>query len=245
MNYKRYFFSGKEWIRIIAEFLLIDIVVSYLFYDSHIAFLLGLAGFIPYINYRKKRFLKKRIELLKDEFLELIGTVSGKMRGGMSPENAFIDSYKDMENMYGLSAPICRELRQIIMRLNRQEMLDVCLYDFGMRSGVEDIYDFAEVFAIVKSGSGRIRDVIEDTITMMREKNDTESEIAVLISGKRLEQKIMCIIPLIIIGYLRLQTGEFISVLYHNPLGIGIMSICLIIYSASFLLSERMADIEV
>lgn len=245
MNYRRYYLSGNEWIRIIAEFLFIDLVFSYLFYDSYVAFIVGAAGLLPYIKYRKKILLKKRRGLLTEEFIELIGIVSGKMRGGMSCENAFIDSYSDMKNMFGRSAPILIELYLIVLRLNRQESLEACLYDLGYRSEAEDIRDFAEVFLIAKSGSGRIRDVIEDTVTIMKEKNETESEIEVIISGKRLEQKIMCIIPLIIIGFLRLQIGDFISVLYHNPIGIGVMSICLMIYIASFLLAERMADIEV
>lgn len=245
MNYKRYYLSRGEWIRVVLEFIFLDFLISYIFYDSYVAFFIMAAGLVPYIKYRKRDFIKKRQASLKEEFLELIGTVSGKMRGGMSAENAFMDSYKDMEKLYGQSSPICRELNQIILRLNRQEMLGMCLYDLGLRSGIEDIYDFAEVYSIAAAGSGRIRDVIEDTISMMHEKHDTESEIEVVLSAKRLEQKIMCIIPLVIILYLRLETRDFISVLYHNPFGITVMSVCLLIYIASIFLSQKITDIEV
>lgn len=245
MNYSRYYLSGKEWARIIVEYLVIDIAFSYLFYDSLPAFVVGLMGMFPYILYRKKGLSIKRKDVLREQFLELIGVVSGKMRGGMSCENAMVDSISDMEGMYGRGSLICKELKLIEMRLNHQESLSVILKDLGKRSGVEDIYEFAEVFSIARAGSGKMRAVIEDTSVMMREKNETESEIYVLISGKRLEQRIMCIIPLVIMIYLKLQAGDFINVLYHNALGITVMSACLIVYIISYLMAEKVVNIEV
>lgn len=245
MNYSRYYLSGKEWARIIVEYLVIDIAFSYLFYDSLPAFVVGLMGIFPYILYRKKGLSTKRKDVLREQFLELIGVVSGKMRGGMSCENAMVDSISDMEGMYGRGSLICKELKLIEMRLNHQESLSVILKDLGKRSGVEDIYEFAEVFSIARAGSGKMRAVIEDTSVMMREKNETESEIYVLISGKRLEQRIMCIIPLVIMIYLKLQAGDFINVLYHNALGITVMSACLIVYIISYLMAEKVVNIEV
>lgn len=245
MNYSRYYLSGKEWARIIVEYIVIDIAFSYLFYDSLPAFVVGLMGMFPYILYRKKGLSIKRKDVLREQFLELIGVVSGKMRGGMSCENAMVDSISDMEGMYGRGSLICKELKLIEMRLNHQESLSVILKDLGKRSGVEDIYEFAEVFSIARAGSGKMRAVIEDTSVMMREKNETESEIYVLISGKRLEQRIMCIIPLVIMIYLKLQAGDFINVLYHNALGITVMSACLIVYIISYLMAEKVVNIEV
>lgn len=245
MNYNRYYLSMTEWVRVVIEYLVIDLMAAFLFFDSYIAILIGLTGFIPFLNYRKKEMSFKQKNILKDQFAELIGIVSGKMRGGMSCENAILDSYDEMESLYGKTSIICRELRQIEIRLTHQETLEECLGDLGKRSGVDDIYEFAQVFSIARSGSGRMRDVIEDTISMMREKSETESEIAVLIAGKQLEQKIMSVIPLVIIAYLKVATGEFMSILYHNVPGILVMSICLVIYISSYLIAERMVCIEV
>lgn len=245
MNYKRYYLSLYEWLRIIGEFLIGDIIAAYLFYDSFVAAVIGLAGLYPYVTYRKKGLAAKNRQRLKEEFQELIGVVSGKIRAGMSCENAFCDSLPDMEKMYGPDSMICREIKLISVRLNRRESLDSCLYDIGTRSGIDDIVDFAQVFSIAKSGSGRLREVIEDTVLMMREKGETESEIEVLIAGKKLEQKIMYIVPPIIIAYLKLEADDYMSILYHNPLGISVMSICLLLFIFSFFVAERVVNIEV
>ena len=54
MNYERYYFTGTELIRIIIEYLLIDVTVAYLFFDSVIAFFVGLIGILPYERYPQK-----------------------------------------------------------------------------------------------------------------------------------------------------------------------------------------------
>ena len=55
----------------------------------------------------------------------------------------------------------------------------------------------------------------------------------------------MCIIPLIIIAYLRLETAAFLSVLYHNALGVVVMSVCLAVYIGAYFWGERIVNIRV
>lgn len=228
-----------------GEYLLIDATVAILFFDSLPAFLIGLIGIFPYSVLRKKEFRKKRKDLLKQQFLSLITVVAGKVNGGMSAENAFGDAQTDMERMYGKDSLIVTELKLMLMKQKHSESLETCLHDLGKRSQVADIYEFAQIFSIARQNSGRMRSVIEDTVRMMQEKSDTEAEIAVLISGKKLEQRIMSIIPLVIIGYLRLETAEFLSILYHNAIGVFVMSVCLAVYIGAYILGERIVDIKV
>ena len=245
MNYERYYFTGTEFLRIIGEYLLIDAAASFLFFDSLPVFLAGLAGIFPYSSYRRKIFHRKRRQILTEEFLSMITAVSGKVNGGMSAENAFADCLGDMERMYGKRSLIVTEIKLIIVRQTNSESLEKCLLDLGRRSGVAAIYEFAQIFAIARLNSGQMRTVINDTVRTMQEKSDTDAEIEVLVSGKKLEQKIMCVIPLMIIAYLRIETAAFLSVLYHNPLGILVMSVCLCVYVFAYFLGERIVDIRV
>lgn len=231
--------------RILAEYLVIDAAVALLFYDSFPVFLIGLIGVFPYGIFRKKDFCRKRKDLLKQQFLSMISVVAGKVNGGMSAENAFGDAVFDMERMYGKDSLIVTELKLIGIRQKHSESLETCLHDLGKRAQIADIYEFAQIFAIARQNSGQMRSVIDDTVRMMQEKSDTEAEIAVLISGKKLEQKIMSIIPLVIIGYMRLETAEFLSILYHNVIGVFVMSTCLAAYIGAYFLGERIVDIQV
>lgn len=245
MNYDRYYYSGLECLRIAGEYLLIDAAVAFLFFDSATVFLIALLGVFPYGLYRKRSFCAARRDRLKKEFLSLITVVAGKVNGGMSVENAFPDAISDMERLHGRDSLIASELKLIVIRQKQSRMLEDCLDDLGRRSHIEDIYEFSQIFSIARQNSGQLRAVIDDTVRMMQEKCDTQSEIEVLISGKKMEQKIMCIIPLVIIAYLRIEAAGFLSVLYHNPLGEIVMSICLAAYTAAYFWGERIVDIKV
>ncbi len=80
---------------------------------------------------------------------------------------------------------------------------------------------------------------------MIQNRIEVENEINVMISAKKLEQSIMDLVPFIIILYIGVTSKGFFDVLYHNPAGILIMTGCLVVYFAAFLLSEKIIRIRV
>ena len=66
-----------------------------------------------------------------------------------------------------------------------------------------------------------------------------------IISAKKMEFRIMTVIPLGMIVYLRISFPEFFKVLYGNALGVLIMTICLGVYAVSYEAGKRMVEIEV
>ena len=55
----------------------------------------------------------------------------------------------------------------------------------------------------------------------------------------------MNVMPVFLLFYLDITSPGYLDVLYHNILGVIFMTICLLGYLASILLSERMGRIEV
>lgn len=245
MNYDNYYLSFHEWLRMVGAYLLIDILISYLFYDSIYSFFILLPGVIWYLRNKKKEEIRKRQGLLKQQFMDMILALSGKVSTGMSAENAIISCLDDMTKLHGAKSLIVTELRSLEISLSNNHSLEGYLLDLGRRSGIEDINEFAQVFIIAKRGGGEMKRVILETVRMMQEKQDTEAEIAVMVSGKQLEQKIMCFIPLLMIAFLKYSASEFLSVMYHNPFGITIMSVCLVIFIWAFVLAKKIVNIEV
>lgn len=66
-----------------------------------------------------------------------------------------------------------------------------------------------------------------------------------MVSGKRLEQRIMCLMPFGIIMYLRLTNETYISGLYGNFVGIVVMSVALLLIYAAYIWGSRLVKIEV
>ena len=69
--------------------------------------------------------------------------------------------------------------------------------------------------------------------------------INTIISGKKMEQTVMNIMPFGMIIYLRITSPEFIEPLYGNLFGAAVMSVCLVVYAAAFMLGRKITDIKV
>ena len=82
-----------------------------------------------------------------------------------------------------------------------------------------------------KRSGGNMIEIIRDTASTIRQKAEVEQEIQTIISGKKMEVKVMQIMPFAMIGYLRITSPEFLVSLYGNAAGIIVMFICLFIYA--------------
>ena len=124
-------------------------------------------------------------------------------------------------------------------------VLEDMIYGFGKRSGVDEIMEFAQVFAAAKRNGGNLTQVIERSASVIEDKVETEKEIQIVISARKLEQKIMNVVPFGILLYISATSKGFFDVLYHNPAGVLVMTVCLAVYMAAVLLSRKIVNIEV
>ena len=65
------------------------------------------------------------------------------------------------------------------------------------------------------------------------------------ISGKKMEQKLMNLMPLFILLYVSFSFEGYLDGMYHNTLGILVMTACLAAYAGAYLLSEKIMAISV
>jgi tight adherence protein B len=132
-----------------------------------------------------------------------------------------------------------------VYRLKRNENIEDILEDFAVRSEAEDIQYFAAVFRYAKRCGGDLIGIIRKTAQMISEKAETMNEIQTVISGKKMEQRVMGVIPFCIIGYLRITSFDFIAPLYGNALGAVVMTGCLAIYVLAGYIAKRIVNIEI
>lgn len=237
--------SYREKLKCIMEGAAITVMIGMFFYRTiwSIPFLLPV--YLLYYRERRKFMINRSRKETSMQFKEAILSVSASQKTGYSVENAFRQAYEDMLLLYGKDSTICRELYTILVGLSNNLILEKLLYDFGRRSGVEDIAGFAEVFAAAKRNGGNMTEVIDRCASVIEDKVETEKEIQLLISAKQLEQRIMNIVPFGILLYIGVTSKGFFDVLYHNLPGVLIMSLCLIVYIGAVLLSVRIVNIEV
>lgn len=244
-DYNEYCFRAKERLLYTVEGALLVLAIGYFFYRSWIACLCLMPVFFLFIKEKKKELAKRKKRELGIQFKDLILAVAANQKAGYSIENAFRESYKDMEMLYGADEMICIEIKYIIAGLDNNVTLEKLIYSLGMRSGEPDIIQFADVFAIAKRSGGNITEILQKTVAVIEQKTETDKEIQLMIGAKKMEQKIMNMVPFLIIFYVSSTSKGFFDVLYHNMVGVIIMTVCLGFYAAAYLLSRRMVEIEV
>lgn len=224
---------------------LLDGAVSLLFYRSVIAFVLLFPGVVWFFRIQKEAKRKRRKQELGRQFLTGMQGVSNALAAGYSIENAFGQALLEVKKVYGMEGLIVKEFTVIVTQLSLNRTVETLLKDLADRSDEQDIKNFAEVFAAAKRSGGDLISIIRNTTASISQKEETRQEIEVCIASKKLEQNVMSLVPLFILAYVGISSPGFLDVMYHNGLGIIIMSFCLILYFLAWLLGKRIVEIEV
>ena len=172
-------------------------------------------------------------------------TVTTSLTAGYSVETAFEDTLKELPLIYREDDMIVQEFRGIVSKLRMNQNLEELLQSLAVRSGIEDVRNFAEIFAIAKRSGGNLIAIIRNTIQSIGQKNETRKEIQVVLAAKKMEQNMMSIIPCLILFYVQTVSPGFLDGMYHNPMGIAIMTAALAVYAGAVFWGRKIVDIEV
>lgn len=220
-------------------------VVSFVFYRSMWVFLCLVPMGICYPLSVRKDLKKRRLEILQVQFKDAILSLASCLKAGYSVENAFIESLKETDRVYGKNSMISEEIRLIIYKIRLNRTVEEALSDFAKRSGLEDVKSFANVFLAAKGNGGELMRIIARTAEIISEKIRVQQDILTATASRRMEQKIMSTIPVFLVFYLELASPGFFDVLYTTAAGRGIMTGCLFVYAGSMVLAGKLLEITV
>jgi len=164
---------------------------------------------------------------------------------GYSVENAILEAKKDLSRLYPRDSRIMKEFNQMINQMEMNLTVEHAFNCFLANAKQEDVESFVTVFSIAKRTGGDVIEILKTTARTISEKIEVEKEIQTLLAAKEFEFKIMSLVPFAIILYMRLTFPDFMNILYGNPLGVVIMSSCLLVYGVAFWLGRKIVKIEV
>ena len=218
-------------------------LLAYFFYRSYVALMVLIPGIWFYRKEKVKRFAKKRKTVLEQQFKETLVSVQTNLQSGYSVENAFKESYQYVVDLYGKKSDMAEELMWIKKGLSNGDTLEHLLLDLGRRCPQSALEDFANIYVIACKSGGGWTEVIVKIVAGINQRMEIQQEIETMIHGKKMESRIMCIIPFFILFYMDVTSKGYFDVLYHNLAGIMIMTVCLGIYIFAFLMSEKITEI--
>lgn len=245
IDYQTYVFGKKEWVGLILEFFLVVCMINYFCYRSWIFFLVSLPGMIWFVKWKRKMKMEKRIGLLNDHFQEALRSLETAVRAGYSMEQGVGECRKELEQIYGNDDVMVKEFLFMEQQIRLGVPVEQLFLDFGKRSGVEDIRNFGEIFLISRRSGGNLGQILEKMADVMGEKIKVNRDIQTTVSGKKMEQAIMSMVPAGMILYVRYTSEGILDVLYHNVWGVLIMTVCLAVYFVSVKMGRKIVRISV
>ena len=221
------------------------LLIVYLFYNSMKAIFLAIPICYFYMKEWINSLCKKKERIFKKHFSTAITIMTSSLKVGYSYENALVESVRELEVLYGSSGICFKEFNRMKHLLTMNVPIEQAIDEMANRIDHEDVTNFATVFIAAKRSGGDAVVIMDETVRQLNDRLETEEEIATSLSSGKLEFKIMCLVPAVILLYMRFVFSDFMTILYGNILGCIFMSICLGAYIGAYVVGKKIINIEV
>lgn len=182
---------------------------------------------------------------IESGFKDWLFYVKSGLQAGKSIEQAIISCKAEFQSHVGASHPVMAGLEQFYRGMELRIPIESGLQRFGTETGVDSIKDFAVVFEITRKQGGRMVFALEETVRQICESIDLRLEVYAMVAAKKLEQRIMCVMPFGILFFVGKASGGYFKPLYHNLQGICIMSICMCVYLFGVWWGEKLTEVHI
>ena len=189
MDYSKYKMSFKEKALVIIVSIFATFVIAYLFYDSMWGIIFA-PLFIAILSrlYRNSK-IKEQKDRLTREFIDFLKNVSTALIAGYSIENAWVEAQKELGLLHGTKSLMYKEVSEMNRAVTINVPIEAVLEKFALRTEVDDIISFVEIFSFAKRSGGDFVGIIDSTTNRICQKYETYREIEVSLASKRWSRK--------------------------------------------------------
>lgn len=244
VDYRMYFPNMKEKILWFCIGMIVGGAVLYIFYESIIAsIILGIICGVAFIPIRTNQVIKKRQKKLTIQFRALLDALSTSIGAGKNMFDSFAAASDDLTVQFTEEADIVCEVKLIRIGLAHNIQMEDLLVNFAERSGIDDVKDFANVFATCYKKGGNIKEVIKNTASIIGDKIEIQMELETMVAGQKSEQNIMLVMPVVFIVVLKSMGGGLIDL--ESPVGILSVTVAIVIFVLAYFVSKKILDIKI
>ena len=216
------------------------LLVAWLYYNR-------IAGLIPgafaglYVGKVVERIVEKRRQRKRREhFRRLLLSLETALEAGYSLDNALQVAEGDLALIYPEKEEICRKILEIRQKVSLGTSIPQAFYEYAEQVKIEEAEEFAEVLRIQQRTGGDLIRTVRKAAERLQESLELQQEIEATLSEKQLEQRIMTVMPSIMLLYMRLMNGAYMAPLYAGLGGGIVMTIALTTNIGADMLADRM-----
>ncbi len=246
LDYSVYIMTKQETILYTLLAAVVLFAVGYVFYRSVVVSLLLALLSVKYPLLRAKEIAQKRQRELTLQFKDMLYSLSSAVGAGTSVERALSVALEDMRKQYvDPKTSIIQELELMVSRVSFGQNIEEVFADFAARSHLEDVQTFANIFEISKRTGGNMIRIIRQTTDVISEKIETKSEIETALSGRKMEQKVLTAMPILLVLFMTYTTDGFMEPIFTTLGGRLVATLALGCILTGSLWSQKITQIEV
>lgn len=262
LNYKVYYMSKKEAAAYFVLAFVIGAAVGYLFYgglakdefgqatlltwilNAAISVVVGFVAGKLFLPVRTEQIIHKRRQQLSNQFRDMLDGLTTSLGAGNNVADSFRAVKEDLQMQYEEGAYILRELDVILAGMQNGVPIEDMLYDFGVRSGIDDIKSFAEVFKVSYRKGGNMKDIIRNTHAILNDKMEIREDIETVVTSNKTEQNMMIVMPIVLIAVIKGMSPEF-AANFATVTGVISTTIAIGCFVAAYYIGKMILDIDV
>lgn len=217
-----------------------------LFYDRPAAAFFGSIGasLLTYPFFAEIQ-RKKEILLQQRQFLHFLQSLSASIESGRSMEEGMEESLQRLKDQKAKETDFLRDMEKAISDRKKSREADIHLLEkIAEESVLEDLKDFVRSYGICRKTGGDMERAIGLTCQVISEKMKLQQELQVLSAQKRMEARLISIMPLLILLFLRLTAPDYIAPLYETGAGRVLMTFSILIIGAGYYWTGRIMEVR-
>ena len=246
LDYHIYKLSKKEMGFLALASMGVTLIAGVLLYNTLFGVLLSPLVFMASRKPLENYLGEKRRTKLRNQFKDVLYSFSSSFAAGLHLEEAMENAWNQISDLYGRNSFMAQELFNMTKMIKTAGKREEDLWqDFARRSGLEDIRDFAGVFQAARASGGNLVSAVDRASSVIVDKINIENEMKALFSQKKTEGRIVGVMPVVMIGFLRLSTPGYLETMYETSQGRILMTLAGIGIGYSVYLSEKITRVEV
>lgn len=195
-----------------------------------------------------KNRLNNKKEKIKNEiicdFKDFINLFLTSTITGDESKRAFINAYNEFKTI-SQSKRFMSVLDVSYNKVNYlSDFMDGLLY-IKESFDLDEINKFYDSINIAYKTTGDINSIIQDSVSLITNKIETQKEIENIYHEKKYEMMIMLFIPILIYAFLSFTANEFLNPIYNSIIGYIVITICFALLILAFLLGEKIMENDI
>ena len=175
--------------------------------------LLGLGGGVLVLKWWKKKQEEDRMELLKSQFVDVLGQLESAMYGGLNPYQALEDAVPNMPR------PARDVFYEALRRVRTGDTLVQALEAVRRETGWEDLKVLSVGMSLYSRVGCDLGEICRHSIESFEDKESFRSIVAAAVAQNLMTLKVLTALPFIFIGLARAMAPGFAEPLFHTVEG--------------------------